>query len=284
MLKYFGASVNESEERGVSGKDDRTDYYEMPPHHRALADSTVLVTWRQRILVHKTNRSWLLGTGPLVQFGMKACDGERFANQGTGGFCSGFLISKDVIVTAGHCLGATPLNKMAFVFGFRMDSPDQVRHVTKPENVFVGKSIIASQLDDSPADYALIRLNRPVPPEIAKPLPINFGPVRMGQKIGVIGYPSGLPVKAAFGTNTRVAAGAKNIYFSNLDTFGGNSGSAIFNEAGEVIGLLIRGATDYRRVKKKNCFKVMRYRQRASREVVSRISQFNRFIPKCLKQ
>ena len=33
---------------------------------------------------------------------------------------------------------------------------------------------------------------------------------------------------------------------ANLDTYGGNSGSAVFNAStGEVEGILVRGATDY---------------------------------------
>ena len=38
-----------------------------------------------------------------------------------------------------------------------------------------------------------------------------------------------------------------NVFFSaNLDTYGGNSGSAVFNAVnGQIEGILVRGATDY---------------------------------------
>ena len=94
----------------------------------------------------------------------------------------------------------------------------------------------------------------------------------------------GLPVKAAYGENTRVFNAAQNIYFSNLDTFGGNSGSPVFNDAGEVVGILVAGAADYLRVKRQNCFISARYPEEKSEEVISRISQFERHLPTCLKQ
>ena len=45
------------------------------------------------------------------------------------------------------------------------------------------------------------------------------------------------------------------IYFSsNLDTFGGNSGSAVFNaDTGEVEGILVRGEADYVNDRRRGC-------------------------------
>ena len=53
-----------------------------------------------------------------------------------------------------------------------------------------------------------------------------------------------MPTKIADGANVRNLQG--KFFQANLDTYGGNSGSAVFNvETGEVEGILVRGETDY---------------------------------------
>ena len=59
-----------------------------------------------------------------------------------------------------------------------------------------------------------------------------------------MGHPSGLPLKYADGA--RVFETENDYFSTNLDTFGGNSGSPVFNaDTLEVEGILVRGDTDY---------------------------------------
>jgi V8-like Glu-specific endopeptidase len=69
----------------------------------------------------------------------------------------------------------------------------------------------------------------------------------------VIGHPTGLPTKVSAGANVR---SVNDVYFvANLDTFGGNSGSAVFNaETGEIEGILVRGERDYRYNSARGCY------------------------------
>jgi hypothetical protein len=62
----------------------------------------------------------------------------------------------------------------------------------------------------------------------------------------VVGHPSGLAVKIAAGATVR--SNLESAYFvANLDTYGGNSGSAVFNEqTGLIEGILVRGETDFK--------------------------------------
>ena len=61
----------------------------------------------------------------------------------------------------------------------------------------------------------------------------------------VIGHPIGLLKKMA--GNASVRSNSNPDYFiANLDTFGGNSGSPVFNaDTHEVEGILVRGDTDF---------------------------------------
>jgi hypothetical protein len=82
---------------------------------------------------------------------------------------------------------------------------------------------------------------------------IKGGKIDDRTPIVVIGHPSGLPTKIAGGAKVR--DNSNDIFFSaNLDTFGGNSGSAVFNEkSGEVVGILVRGENDYVNDKDREC-------------------------------
>ncbi len=61
----------------------------------------------------------------------------------------------------------------------------------------------------------------------------------------VIGHPAGLPTKIAGGAQGRDRTN-EGFFTANLDTYGGNSGSAVFNSlTGLVEGILVRGEQDY---------------------------------------
>jgi V8-like Glu-specific endopeptidase len=79
------------------------------------------------------------------------------------------------------------------------------------------------------------------------------GQIEEGTPIVVIGHPTGLPTKVSAGANVR---SVNDIYFiANLDTFGGNSGSAVFNaETGDIEGILVRGERDYIYSSARGCY------------------------------
>jgi len=184
------------------------------------------------------------------------CEGERFAEQFVAPRCSGFLVGPNLLVTAGHCvqpsLISDPVDGViagddcadnAWVFGYTNTSSKSGKIDKK--NVYKCKKILNQALDSSTsADYALIELDREV--EGREPLKFRTeGKVEVNADIVVIGHPSGLPSKVADGAKVLTNDNAQ--YFtSDLDTFGGNSGSAVFDaRTGLVEGILVRGAKDY---------------------------------------
>ena len=61
-----------------------------------------------------------------------------------------------------------------------------------------------------------------------------------------MGFPSGIPAKIEDGGIVRSRRASTLDYFTaDTDTFGGNSGSGVFNDNGILVGILVRGATDY---------------------------------------
>ncbi len=105
------------------------------------------------------------------------------------------------------------------------------------------------------ADYALIRLNRPV---IGR-TPLKFrttGEIDLDTELVVIGNPLGLPTKIT--TSGKVLENKYPHSFSvNIDAFKGNSGSAIFNaETGVVEGILVRGWAPYSYDNDRKCYQI----------------------------
>lgn len=176
---------------------------------------------------------------------LRICPGERFLSQPAISTCSGFLIDEKTMVTAGHCVNEfTGCSDRVWVFDYRLDDPNMETMLINPAQIYSCAKVIKTINDDKRnLDYALVELDRPVTDRA----PLKFrrtGKVKTKTPLVVIGHPSGLPTKVAGGA--RVMSQAKNYFGANLDTFGGNSGSAVINALTyEVEGVLVRGDDDY---------------------------------------
>jgi V8-like Glu-specific endopeptidase len=173
------------------------------------------------------------------------CESERFSNQLTGANCSGFLVGPDLLVTAGHCITKfTDCLSNKWVFDYKVDHEEQNKMEIPVSNIYSCRRIISRSLNTTTKeDYALIKLSRPVRDRH----PLKFrtsGKVAVGDPLVVIGHPTGLPTKIADGAQVRRLQ--PKFFIANLDTYGGNSGSAVFNvNTLEVEGILVRGEQDY---------------------------------------
>lgn len=225
----------------VYGPDDRREVYNLAGARAAAAAATVALVDRGDIRSNGDGTSTLV-SGKLGA-GLNLCSGQRFAPQPIAAFCTGVLVGPDVALTAGHCLRDRPLSSIRFVFGYRMTAAGRAQSRLADSAIYSVKQVLASKVDD--ADYAVVRLSRKVGD--TKPVPIKrSGATAVGTPVYVVGHPSGLPAKIAAGARI-LRTSDPDFFEANLDTFGGNSGSPVFDASGStVLGLIVRGLPDYR--------------------------------------
>ncbi len=232
----------------IYGQDDRREEYEVVDPSLLNAGDATCALLPLSSLTNPGDGTYLLDDETFAEYilygyGEALCADEPFGNQPNPAFCSGFLVSPDVVATAGHCItNPAECADSAYVFGFVMLEPNMPALVIDESEVYFCQEIILRQ--QSAADWGLIRLDRPVVGHT--PLPVRrSGKIGDSQDVAVIGHPVGLPRKYAGGA--RVRDNTPSEYFqANLDTYGGNSGSTVLNtDTWEVEGILVRGQADF---------------------------------------
>lgn len=225
----------------IYGEDNRQDFYQIKNEvFKELSLSTAGMISASNI--QSSSDGFIISAPTMAQRGM--CLSERFSNQITAANCSGFLIEKDLIATAGHCVRSeADCKSYHWVFNYKQKEPAGGPIKVKSSDVYKCKKIIKSILNSADKnDYAIIQLEK----ETDKS-PLKFRTeftVSKGARVLVIGHPTGLPTKLA--DDAEVRSLADTHFVANLDTYGGNSGSAVFNaETGVVEGILVRGENDY---------------------------------------
>ncbi len=241
LLLLIGNSF--AADKVVYGKDNRKDVFEVNSFFwQSLSDSTAAMVPKN--LIEKIKGGMVNIGGEILKEANDLCPGEKFENQKTPAYCSGFLFGEKLLITAGHCGTKRYCDTQDWVFG--MYQKEGTNELTVPaENVYSCKEVIArAQNSSTKEDWAIIELDRRVE-GIDHVIVRTEGMVMPGEPLVVIGHPSGLPTKVSPGAFVRKN---EDTYFfeANCDTFGGNSGSAVFNaHTGVVEGILVRGEIDY---------------------------------------
>ena len=227
----------------IFGRDDRIDVLSSSSKSelgRAVAVGVINSLWTDL-----GNGNSELYADPISEY---MCKDERFVNQASVSYaCTGFLVGPDLLVTAGHCGTNTGevrnssegyCEAYTWMFDYRADS--DVNRIPNNDIYKCSEIIYAVQqeIDGNMQDFSLIRLDRKV--EGRTPLKLAQQEAKLNERITMLGHPMGLPLKYTY--SARVFRGVEGRSFlTNLDAFGGNSGSPVFNTKNEVVGVLIAG-------------------------------------------
>jgi len=232
------------EEQVIYGDDNRLENYQASDALRALAASTVALVKSTDLTLDSVTGKSKLG-GEIFGNSYQLCSTEPFREQTSGAFCSGSLVGPDTIITAGHCItNATDCANVRFVFDFAVQASGVENKLFSADQIYRCQQIVHRELVNTGADYAVIKLDRKA---VARNS-LKFrksGVVAVGDQVLVIGHPAGIPQKIAGGAQVRSVS--SGFFVTNLDTYGGNSGSAVFNAVtSEIEGILVRGDTDFK--------------------------------------
>ena len=182
--------------------------------------------------------------------------GEAFGFHGY----SGYLIAPDAILTCWHGWEHFNAEPQLAIFDYVARSPcDQPVELPEESVVAVRADpwALAPQSERGTAaadDWVILRLERAVPGRAAARA--DLGEARPGGSVYTLGHPCGLPLKLA--ANASVLSADTPAFYTDLDTFSGNSGSPVFDAATHaLLGIVIegqKGEGDFEPVPAQGCY------------------------------
>jgi len=236
----------------VFGTDHRLDYDQISNSAmRSLARSVFTFVLKKN-LVPTPDGHYRFAKHDTLQKALGLCPDQRFGEQtSVPTRCSGFLVSSDSGVTAGHCVSPTQVRDFCknyfIVFDRYMHSDGRAPLALSRSSVYECdriSSLVFNPNGGRSDDYAILHFSRRVTHRPALKYR-RTGKLADHAGVFMIGYPRGLPAK--FSLDRKVSNNTDPSYFSaDLDCFHGNSGSPVFNSRTlEVEGIFVRGGGSF---------------------------------------
>lgn len=243
-IVFLASCAPDVKDNVIYGLDHRRDYHQ-------VTNPVVLKNMRSTVAIVEASSVTKVAGGMVFKtriFGQAygLCPKEPYWYQPIFAYCSGFAVNDSTIVTAGHC-GDAILNSY-LIFGYQ-SSGTNLYSLSAPDSLVYRVKSIKKRIKTSTVDFLVLTVDKKIPTHRIAAVNTSFKP-RTGTKVYCVGYPCGLPVKMTSGATIRANRGT---YFTtNLDTYGGNSGSAVFNQStNRIEGILVRGEDDF--VRSGNC-------------------------------
>jgi len=237
-----------SRQKSIYGEDDRVEVIDSPiAVRRMLAASVAAIVPRSRLITAGENRVSIGATTLAERYaavGKPLCSREIFREQPSSAVGTAFLVTPNIVATAHHCLSEDTAAQHCLVFDFQVGDEGTAPTHFDVEDIYAVKRFVDGNQVVNGEDWALVELDRPV--ENRDPLVLRTqGAPEKDTPLFVIGHPAGLPKKVAGNAEIRDNSSSSH-FVANLDTFGGNSGSPVFNAlTNEVEAILVRGAADF---------------------------------------
>lgn len=233
ILLYSSAA--QTQEYGLMASDETNS-----DHLETIKKATVAIVENEKI-----QSTEIFTFGETYKF----CSQQKFENEKLWSNCSGVLISKNVVLTAGHCLQSLNCPDKSFVFDYRSngDIPriqiDKNQIYNCKKVLYWSKPVLQKQLKD----FALIQLDRDVTDRPA--IVLSKMSLSRAENIFSIGHPLGLPLKISNGYVTEKNAAQNKIskkpfYAAQMSSHPGLSGGGVYNSDQRLIGLLVRGESN----------------------------------------
>lgn len=232
----------------VYGTDNRLDLKDIHSKRWKSWAQSVAGIVHSDSLTPEGNTLFKLKTVPLKKKISDLCADEPFLEQETGPFCTAFLVSENILATAGHCIkNEDRCKKLSFLFDYELSQEGRELSRVNADNIFACEKLLYVIAEDE-VDFALIKLDHsPMRPHFK--LRENFW-ASYFDPLTILGFPLGLPLKIATDGHLRNRAGKS--LTTTVDAFYKNSGSPVLGEwSGVVEGILLGGDDDF--VEKAGC-------------------------------
>lgn len=279
LFVFIFCQLNDARAISLYGDDNRRDTFtEKRPTILSYARSSAAMIKNDKMTFSKTHAK--IKDRKLKEF-QSFCGPVRFENQPLAALCSGTLIAPDIILTSGHCYGdeIKDCSAHSWVFDYKVEKENQSTLKVLRNQVYKCKNVLYKSMNASRSnteDFALIKLDRPVKDRQPLKLKTNDEYVT-GQKVIMIGYPLGLPQKIV--DQGSILSVQDNTFLTNLDSFSGNSGSAIINPlSGEILGIMTGGNEDFEY--SNTCVDLAQYQMEKGRELVMKINKVKEILRK----